>query len=78
MFVAEEELAIEIAKVNRIKINDVDLAEAGQDEVFEQLAADAASTDHQHARLVFRQYGRASFGALLLLRAGCSVTGIPA
>jgi hypothetical protein len=34
----------------------VDLAETGEDEVLEKLAADAASADHEHPRLPSRQY----------------------
>lgn len=48
---SEEELAIEIAEVNRVEVDNVDLTEAGQDEVFEQFAADTAGTNHEHTRL---------------------------
>jgi hypothetical protein len=42
MLSAEEKLAVEIAEVDRIEVNDVNLAEAGKHEILEQLAADAA------------------------------------
>lgn len=51
VLVAEEELAIEIAKINRVEVDNVDLAEAGEDEVLEKLATNAAGAHHQHARL---------------------------
>jgi hypothetical protein len=51
VFLAEEELPVEVAEVNRIEVDNVDLPEAGKDEVLEQLASDAASADHEHARL---------------------------
>lgn len=51
MLVTEEELAIEVAKVDGIEVDDVDLAKAGEDEILEKLAAYAASADHQDARL---------------------------
>ena len=51
VFVAEEELAVQIREVDRVEIHNVDLAEASEDEILEELAADAAGTDHEHARL---------------------------
>jgi hypothetical protein len=45
MFVSEEELAVEVAEVDGVEIDDVDFAEAGQGEVLEEFAADAASAD---------------------------------
>jgi predicted PilT family ATPase len=51
MLVAEEELAVEVAEVDGVEVDNVDLAEAGEDEVLEQFAADAASSYHQDARL---------------------------
>jgi hypothetical protein len=51
MLVAEEELAIQVTEIDCIEIDDVNLAEAGEDEVFEQLAADAAGSNKEDARL---------------------------
>ena len=51
VFVSEEELAVEVAQVDGVEIDDVDLAEAGQSEVLEQFAADAACADEQDAGL---------------------------
>lgn len=42
VFVTEEELAIEVTEVDSIEIDDMDFAEAGQDEVLEEFAANAA------------------------------------
>lgn len=51
MLIAEEKLAIQIAQVNRIKVDDVDFAKAGKQEVLEQFAADATSAHEQYSRL---------------------------
>ena len=51
MLSAEKKLAIEIAQIDGVEVDYMDFAETGQDEVFEQLAADAASAHHKHARL---------------------------
>lgn len=47
----EEELAVQIRKVDRVEIDNVDLAKAGEDEIFEKLATNTAGTDHENARL---------------------------
>lgn len=51
MLITEEKLAVEVAEVDRVKINDVNLAEAGEDKVLQELAADSSRADHQDARL---------------------------
>jgi len=51
VLVAKEELAVEVAQVYGIEIDNVHLAEAGEDEVLEEFAADATSADHEHTRL---------------------------
>jgi len=51
VFKTEEKLAIQIAQVDCIEIDDVDFAKPGQEEVLEQLAADAASAHEQHTGL---------------------------
>ena len=51
MFMSEEELAIEVAQVDCIQVDNVDFAEPGQDEVFEEFAADAACANKEDARL---------------------------
>ena len=51
MLVAKQKLSVEVAEVDRVQVDDVDFAEAGQDEVLEQFASDAASAHHENARL---------------------------
>jgi hypothetical protein len=51
MLVTKQKLAIEIAQVDGVEIDDVYFAEAGEHEVLEQLAADSASANQEHARL---------------------------
>ena len=48
---SKQELTIEIAQINSIEVDDVNFAEAGEDEVFQQLATDAACADKKNARL---------------------------
>jgi hypothetical protein len=45
VFVSEEKLAIEVAEVDCVEIDDMDFAKAGQGEVFEKFAADATGAD---------------------------------
>ena len=52
MFVPEEKLAIEIAEIDGVKVDNVNLTETSEDNILQQLATDAAGTDHQNARLV--------------------------
>lgn len=52
MLITEQELAIKIAEVDGVKVDDVDFAEAGEDKVLEQLAANTAGSYHEHARLL--------------------------
>lgn len=51
MFVSKQELSVEIRKVNRIEVDNVDFAVAAEDEVFEQLASDATRANHKYPRL---------------------------
>lgn len=51
MLMSEEELTVEVAQVDCIKVDDVDFAESREDEVFEELAADAAGANKEDARL---------------------------
>ena len=52
MFMSEEELTVEIAQVDSVKINDVDVAEAGHDQIFEEFASYPASTNEENPSLV--------------------------
>jgi hypothetical protein len=53
VLVAEQELAIEVAEVDRVKVYNVNLAKTGEDEVLEEFASNTASSDHQDAYLTF-------------------------
>jgi hypothetical protein len=46
MLVAKQELPIEVAQINCVQIDDVDLAEAREDQVLQQFASDTASAHH--------------------------------
>lgn len=50
----EQKLAVEVGEVDGVEIDDVDVAKSGEDEVLEQLAANAACTNHEDARLRLR------------------------
>jgi hypothetical protein len=51
VLVPEEELSIEVRKIDSIEVDNMNFAEAGQDEILEQLAANAAGSDHEHTGL---------------------------
>ena len=51
MFVTKKELTIEVAEVDGVQINYVDLAEAGENKVLQELATNSSGTDHQNAGL---------------------------
>lgn len=47
MSLPKQKLPVQIADLDRVQINDVDVGEAGEGEGLEQLAADASSPDHE-------------------------------
>jgi len=51
MRLSEQELAIEVRKINSIEIDHVNVAKASSDQVLEQLTANATSTDYKYPRL---------------------------
>lgn len=51
MLMPEEELAVEVAQVYGIEIDNVDFAIPDKNEILEELAPDASRTDHQNTRL---------------------------
>lgn len=55
MFTTEKKLAIEVTEIDCIEIDDVNLAESREDEVFEKLTTDATSADEKNARLWRRE-----------------------
>ena len=59
MLVAEQELAIEVAQVDGVQVDDMDFAKASENQVLEEFAADAASSYHQDTRLDGVKIGRA-------------------
>ena len=54
MLMAEEELAIEIAEIDRVKINDVNLTKTSEDKVFQQFTTNSTRSHHQYTRLQSR------------------------
>ena len=52
MLVTEEELSIQITEVDGIQIDNVDLAEAGEDKVLQKLTANSPGADHEDAGLM--------------------------
>lgn len=62
MFVSEEKLPIEVAKIDCIEVNDMDLAETCEHEVLEQFASNPPGANHQdsslHLLLATRSTGR--------------------
>lgn len=51
MLVAEQELAVQVAEVDSVEVDDMDFPKASKDKVLEQLAANATSSYHEDARL---------------------------
>lgn len=51
MFEAEKELAVEIAQIDGVEVDDMDFAEPREQEVLQQFASDATSTHQKHTRL---------------------------
>lgn len=51
VFVTEKELSVQVAQVNGVEVDDVNFAESKENEVLEELAADAAGAHHQYSRL---------------------------
>jgi hypothetical protein len=51
VLIAEEKLAVQVAEIDGVEVDDVDVAKAREHEILEQLAPDAAGAHHQNARL---------------------------
>jgi len=49
---SEQELAIEIGKVDGVKVDDMNLPKASSDEVLQQFAPDSSSADYKDPRLL--------------------------
>lgn len=44
---SEEELTVQVGEVDRVEVDDLDVSESDEDEVFEEFAADAAGADDE-------------------------------
>jgi hypothetical protein len=51
MLLSEEELTIQVAQVDRIKVDNVYLSEAGHDKILEQFTPDSACANKKHSCL---------------------------
>ena len=56
---SEKELTVQVAKIDRIQIDNVNFAEAGENEVLEELTPNTPSTNHQNAGLSLESAGEA-------------------
>ena len=52
MFMSEEELTVQVAQIDRIKVHDMYLAKAGEDQVLKELASNTARTDQKNSCLI--------------------------
>ena len=52
MLAPKQKLPVQVAEVDGVQVDNVNLPEASQNEVLEEFATDAASADHQNASLV--------------------------
>lgn len=64
----EEKLTVEVGYVDRVHVYDMDVLEAGQGDVLEDLAAQASSTDHE-------DLGAVNIGEVFLADVGILVEG---
>jgi hypothetical protein len=71
VLVPEEELSIEVRKIDSIEVDNMNFAEAGQDEILEQLAAYAAGSDHEHTGLLHGGVQGCAQGLLVESITGC-------
>ena len=51
MFVAEEKLAVQVAQIDCVQVDNMYLAETGENKVFKQLATNAPGAHHEHTHL---------------------------
>lgn len=51
MLVSEEELSIQVAEIDSVEVNDMNLAKATENEVLKKLATNTSSSNHEHLRL---------------------------
>ena len=51
MLATKQELSVKVAEVDSVKVYNMDLPEAGEDQVLEKFASDATRADQKNARL---------------------------
>jgi len=51
VFVSEEELSVQVRKIDGIEIDNVDFAEASENKILEKFATNSTGADHEHASL---------------------------
>lgn len=51
VLVTEEKLAVQVTEIDGVKVDDVDFAIAGEEQVLQKFAANAAGSYHQNSRL---------------------------
>ena len=68
VFVSKEELSVQVRKVNGVEVDDVNFRKTSQDEVLEQLTANAASADEQNTSLVQLSASSVQFPCALMAR----------
>jgi hypothetical protein len=65
-WVPEEELTIQVSQVNFVQINDSDVPNARNSQVFQNFTAKPASTYHQHLAVIIQSLQHASITLILL------------
>lgn len=58
MLMTKEELSVKIAEVDGVEIDNVDLAEAGEDKVLQKFTANSSGADHQDPGLTIANVSR--------------------
>ena len=51
MLVSEEELSVQVAEIDSVEVDDMNLAKATEKEVLKKLATNTSSSNHEHLRL---------------------------
>jgi len=60
VLVPKQKLAVQVAEVNRVQVNDVDLAKAREHQILQQFAANASGSHHENTRLLDMRLQRAA------------------
>lgn len=51
MLVSKEELSVQVAEIDSVEVDDVNLAKATEKEVLKKLTTNTSSSNHEHLRL---------------------------